>query len=112
MAENLWLNTYRMMDTGKGHLKKCGFRWHSAVTGQNTSNYIYTFPLVKYKKYPCVVCEIVVTRNTGEVICNVYDSSHNLYFPFYTDFFLYRKRKERMNQRIKKEFKRLGILQV
>ncbi len=112
MAENLWLNTYRMMDTGKRHLKKCGFQWHSAVTGQNTSNYIYSFPLVKYKNDSRVICEIVVTRSTGEVICDVYDRSHNLYFPFYTDFFLFRRWKEKMNQRIKKEFKKLGILQV
>ena len=112
MAENLWLNTYRMMDTSKGHLMECGFQWHSAVTDQNTSNYIYSFSLVTYKKYPCVICEIVVTRDTGEAICNVYDGNHNLYFPFYTDFFLYRKRKERINRRIKMEFKRLGIIQV
>ncbi len=112
MAENLWLNTYRMMDTSKGHLMECGFQWHSAVTDQNTSNYIYSFPLVKYKKYPCVVCEIVVTRNTGEVICNVYNGNHNLYVPFYTNFPIYNKVKRNLNNKIKRKFKKFGIIQL
>ncbi len=111
MAENLWLNTYKMMDTSKRHLKECGFRWHSAVTDQNTSNYIYSFPLVKYKKFSCVICEIVVTRNTGEAIFNVYNNEHNTYYPYYNDFPLYKKLKSKLNKKIKTKFIELGIVQ-
>lgn len=101
-----------MIDSSKQNLIENGFRWHSATSDMETDNYIYAFPLVKHKKHYCIICEVIVTKGSGEVLFNVYDNNHNTYFPFYNDFFVHNYMKKRLNRKIREEFKKLGIVKV
>lgn len=72
--------------------------------------YTHRFPIVKHNGVTTIEGEFTIMGDTGDVLINVYDMSHNLYAPYYAVMFGdYTIVLNKINKSIDQELKRLGI---
>lgn len=65
------------------NLKTLGFRRYSAMCDEESSYYIYRFPVSKYLGTTTLECELKVDSNTGSIRVDVYNMNHDLFAMFY-----------------------------
>lgn len=98
-------NRYRL-DVTKEEMKKLGFRYDNEF-----DDYIYKFPVYKYNKIPILFCKIGIDEETKHIWFNVYDNN-GLYMPYYNDEYGKNTLIPLIEERIEKEFSKLGIRKV
>lgn len=103
-------NGYILKNHTIANLKALGFRRYSAMCDEDSSYYIYRFPVNKYLGTTTLEGELKVDSNTGSIRMDIYDMDHDLFIMFYNDctesnknFLL------EIRGIILKEFKNLGI---
>ena len=89
----------------KHEMKTIGFRYDYILR-----DYVYEFPVYKYKKKPLITCKLGIDTDNYEVWFGVYDSKGTLYAPYYDrEFSTNNLVLKVVEKNIKKEFKKLGV---
>ena len=93
------------------NLRLLGFRRYSLMCNDDSSYYIYRFPVEKYLGAVVLECELQIDSNTGNIRVDVYDMDHDVFTMFYNNpteankGFL-----SRINKIIVNEYEKLGIV--
>lgn len=90
MGEQLTLkqeleNNYILKNHTISDLKALGFRRYSLMCDEESSYYIYRFPVHKYLGTTTLMAELKVDINNGNIIIDVYDMDHDLFAMFYNE---------------------------
>ena len=92
------------------NLRLLGFHRYSLMSNEDSSYYIYRFPVEKYLGKTVLECELKIDSNTGEIRVDVYDMDHDTYAMFYNEITESNKNFLTMiNKNILAEYKKLGI---
>ena len=106
-TKSIQSNIYIISDNTPQHLLDIGF--HRVF--DYDEQYVYNFPVLKYKKITTLRGKITVYTDSKEIKIDVFDiSNHSIYAPFYNSE--YKNREvimEKINKNILSEFKKLGI---
>ena len=106
-TKSIQSNIYIISDNTPQHLLDIGF--HRVF--DYDEQYVYNFPVLKYKKITTLRGKITVYTDSKEIKIDVFDiSNHSIYAPFYNSE--YKNREvimENINKNILSEFKKLGI---
>ena len=106
-TKSIQSNTYIISDNTPQHLLDIGFH----RTFDYDEQYVYNFPVLKYKKITTLRGKITVYTDSKEVKIDVFDiNNHSIYAPFYNSE--YKNREvimEKINKNILSEFTKLGI---
>ena len=106
-TKSIQSNTYIISDNSPQYLFELGF--HRVF--DYDEQYVYNFPVLKYKKMTTLRGKITVYTDSKEVKIDVFDiNNHSIYAPFYNSE--YRNREvimEKINKNILSEFTKLGI---
>lgn len=102
-------NNYILNDISEKKLKELGFRRYNTMSTEETSYYIYKFPVYKYLGRATLECEIIIDSNTGEIRIDVYDMDHDVFPAFYNTQKYEQKLIEDIRRNILKEYKKLGL---
>jgi len=94
------------LDITKEEMKKLGFRYNNEYDG-----YVYRFPVYKYNKIPILFCKMGIDEETNQVWFNIYDNN-GLYMPYYNQEYGRNTLISLIDERIEKEFSKLGIRKV
>ena len=91
----------------KHEMKTIGFRYDYIL-----KDYVYEFPVYKYGRKPVVTCKLGIDSDNFEVWFSVYDSKGTIYAPYYDrEFHKNNLVVEIVEKNIRKEFKKLGVVQ-
>ncbi len=111
--ERLIDNTYKLPKPNTNKLSELGFRYDRKLSTSEQTVYYYKFPVLKYKEYTTLECEISINTSNGCVDINVYDEYGNMYSPFYhIECGNYEPLMKKINNKINSELKRIGIVKV
>ena len=106
-TKSIQSNTYIISDNSPQYLFDLGF--HRVF--DHDEQYVYNFPVLKYKKITTLSGKITVYTDSKEIKIDVFDiNNHSIYAPFYNSE--YRNREvimEKINKNILLEFTKLGI---
>ena len=95
------------------NLKSLGFRRYSPMCDEESSYYIYRFPVNKYLGTTTLECELKININTGNVRVDVYDMDHDLFIMFYNGFTESNKSfLSKIENAIIVEYRKLGIEKI
>ena len=93
------------------NLRLLGFRRYSLMCNDDSSYYIYRFPVEKYLGAVVLECELKIDSNTGNIRVDVYDMDHDAFAMFYNEITESNKSlMTRINKNILAEYKKLGIV--
>ena len=93
------------------NLRLLGFRRYSLMCNDDSSYYIYRFPVEKYLGAVVLECELKIDSNTGNIRVDVYDMDHDVFAMFYNETTESNKSLlTRINKNILAEYKKLGIV--
>lgn len=67
------------------NLKSLGFRRYSPMCDEESSYYIYRFPVYKYLGTTTLECELKINIDTGNIRIDVYDMDRDLFAMFYNE---------------------------
>lgn len=110
---NILKSKYIKTNISKRWLIQNDFRYSKDLSNDESEIYIYRFVVHKYKNIPVLVCEIYLDLKTGIAGINVYDEKGDIYYPFCNiEYGNYEPLLNKINKKIYKEFKRLGIKKV
>lgn len=94
-------------------LKALGFRRYSPMCYEESSYYIYRFPVYKYLGTTTLMAELKANINNGNIIIDVYDMGHDLFSMFYNNI---TESNKTFLSKIKKiiisEYKKLGVERI
>lgn len=92
------------------NLRLLGFHRYSLMCDEDSSYYIYRFPVEKYLGKTVLECELKIDSNTGNIRVDVYDMDHDVFAMFYNEITEVNKAfLARINKNILAEYKKLGI---
>lgn len=92
------------------NLKSLGFRRYSPMCDEESSYYIYRFPVHKYMNTTTLECELKINIDTGNIRIDVYDMDHDLFAMFYNEVTESNKSfLSRIKNAIIAEYRKLGI---
>lgn len=100
--DRLTENRYKL-DITKDAMKKLGFRYDGEC-----DSYTYKFPVYKYNKVPVLFCKIGIDEETNQIWFNICDNN-GLYMPYYNEEYGTNMLIPLIDERIEKEFSKLGI---
>lgn len=104
-TKSIQSNTYIISDNSQQHLFDLGF--HRIFTYDE--EYIYNFPILKYKKITVLTGKITASIEDNRIKIDVLDRGI-LYSPFYNNEYGNREViMDKINKNILSEFKKLGI---
>ena len=111
--ERLIDNTYKLPKPNINKLSELGFRYDRKLSTSEQAVYYYKFPVLKYKEYTTLECEISINTSNEYVDINVYDENGNMYFPFYhNEYGNHEPLIKKINKKINSELKRIGIVKI
>lgn len=112
--KDLLKENYIKKNITKEWLQSNHFRYNKSYSDHEENVYTYRFPVYKYGCCVTLEAEILIFVNSGEVRINVYDShTRNKYAPFYyREYGEYSTVINTINDKILKEFKKLGIEEI
>ena len=101
---------YILKDHSQENLRLLGFHRYSLMCNEDSSYYIYRFPVEKYLGKTVLECELKIDSNTGNIRVDVYDMDHDVFSMFYNKITEPNKAFiSRINKNILVEYKKLGI---
>lgn len=99
-----------ILNTKNCNLSKLGFR-RSYMIGDEPI-YTYRFPVHYYLGKTVLQCELILNKDTEEIRVDVYDMDHET-FPMFYDVKPYcEKLIKEIDEKILKEFKKLGVEKI
>lgn len=105
-------NKYIKKNLSHSWLKQNNFRYSQIFSDSDINAYTYRFPIYKYGTSVILECELVMYEDTGEVRIDVYDNNRNKYAPFYYDSKVHDNFITKLDKKIKRKLKELGITKV
>ena len=78
-------NDYILKNHTVANLKTLGFRRYSPMCDEESSYYIYRFPVYKYLGTTTLECELKINIDTGNIRIDVYDMDRDLFAMFYNE---------------------------
>lgn len=103
MAHRRWVVT----DYCKENIKKLGFFFDPYL-----EMWIYSFPVLTWKRVPTLICKVVLSRDKDFVCVNVVDAFGDMYSPYYSqEYGQYDKYIQRVDRKILYKLKSLGIIE-
>ena len=104
-------DNYILIDHSPENLRLLGFHRYSLMCDEDSSYYIYRFPVEKYLGKTVLECELKIDSNTGRIRVDVYDTDHDVFAMFYNEITESNKAFiTRINKNILAEYKKLGIV--
>ena len=104
-------DNYILKDHSSENLRLLGFHRYSLMCDEDSSYYIYRFPVEKYLGKTVLECELKIDSNTGNIRVDVYDMDHDVFAMFYNEETESNKSLlTRINKNILAEYKKLGIV--
>lgn len=95
------------LNMNRSQMKKSGFRYDAEL-----DDYVYRFPVYRYKNIPVNFCKIGIDEDTGKVWFNIYDANNMLYQPYYDRSYGTNEVVPEIDTVILAEFSRLGVREV
>jgi hypothetical protein len=105
---------YELKNHTLENLKSLGFYRYSPMCDDETTYYIYRFPIYKHLRITTLECELKVCLETGEIRIDLYDMNYNIFPMFYNNDYINNIGSEnilmkQISKNIHKEFISLGI---
>lgn len=70
--------TSKFLNLSPQQMKELGFKYDFQL-----QDYIYEFPVYKYKNIPSIICKLGIDEDTHKIWLNVYDANGGLYTSYY-----------------------------
>lgn len=101
-------NKTYILSVNSVQMKELGFKYDYEI-----QDYIYKFPVyLSKKKEPLVFCKLGVDEETKRIYFNICNIDGTLYTPFYDRRYGKSNVVEVVDKNIKKEFKKLGVVEI
>lgn len=92
------------------NLKSLGFYRYPPMCDEDSSYYIYRFPVNKYLGTTTLECELKIDSNTGDICIDVCDMDHDTFAIFYNEITDSNKKFiSKIKRNILTEYKKIGI---
>lgn len=101
-------NRTYILSLNSTQMKELGFKYDYII-----KDYIYQFPVYKsQKKESLIFCKLGVDEETKQVFFNICNPDSSLYTPYYNREYGKSTVVEIIDKNIKKEFKKLGVVEI